>query len=127
VVDARARVCLELQHGFEYGALLASGDAVLLGTPVSPNTLYYLGAGRNEIAITSEKGARLILLGGTPFAETILMWWNFVARSAEEIAKARSSWEDLEASHAVFGNVGQYRGPRLPAPAFLGRPIRNPH
>ena len=127
VVDAGQRVCLELQQDFEYGALLASGDAVLLGTPASPNTLYYLGAGRNEIAITSEMGARLILLGGTPFAETILMWWNFVARSAEEIAKARSSWEDLEASRAVFGDVRQYKGPRLPAPAFLGRPISNSH
>jgi redox-sensitive bicupin YhaK (pirin superfamily) len=109
---------LHLDPAFEYGALLAAGDAVVLGMPVQRNTLYYLGAGRGELSVSSSAGARLLLIGGAPFGETILMWWNFVARSAEEIASARQAWESRE----LFGDVARYNGPRLPAPAFLGRP-----
>lgn len=123
-VDAGARVCRELRPGFEYGVLLATGDATVLGAPVALNTLYYLGTGRHEIVISSAGGARLILVGGAPFGETILMWWNFVARTAEEITAARNSWEDCGAAGEIFGKVPRYRGPRLAAPAFLGRPIR---
>ncbi|MEP7362401.1 MAG: pirin family protein [Acidobacteriota bacterium] len=122
-VDAGARLGVEMVPSFEYGVLLASGDAVVAGVPLTPNTLYYLGSGRNEIVIESAAGARLLLLGGPPFAETIVMWWNFVGRSAEEIAKARASWEDPEASEAIFGSVRRYRGMRLKAPELLGKPI----
>jgi len=110
---------LPLQRQFEYGVLLASGDAMTCGTHLQLNTLYYLGAGRDSISIQSASGARLLLIGGTPFGETILMWWNFVARTAEEITSARSAWENRE----LFGEVLRYNGPRLTAPAFLGRPI----
>ena len=34
-----------------------------------------------------------MLLGGRPFEEELVMWWNFVARSTSEIDAARSSWE----------------------------------
>ena len=115
-----SRVMLPLNPAFEYGALLASGDAVVLGVPVERNTLYYLGTGRGELVVSSVSGARLLLIGGEPFGETILMWWNFVARTAEEIADARRAWE----AHEVFGEVPRYAGPRLTAPSFLGRPIR---
>lgn len=36
----------------------------------------------------SRDGARVLLIGGPPFPEKILMWWNFVARTQEEIAHA---------------------------------------
>ena len=121
--DAGTRLCLELHREFEYGAMLVSGDASVSGERLTLNTLYYLGAGRNEIVIHSNCGGRLILLGGPPFAETIVMWWNFVGRSAEEIAKARADWESLETADLVFGRVPRYQGPRLKAPELLGKPI----
>lgn len=124
VVDAGGRACVELRPDYEHGVLLASGDAAVMGVPVALDTLYYLGAGRHEIVISSAGGARLILVGGEPFGETILMWWNFVARTAEEIAEARNLWEDLDSSGEIFGKVPGYRGARLQAPAFSGRPIR---
>lgn len=123
VVDAGARLILELRPEYEYGVLLAGGDATVMNVALSANTLYYLGMGRHEIVVSSVSGARLILVGGAPFGETVVMWWNFVARSAEEIAKARACWEDPEAAGAVFGAVSAYRGPRLRAPAVIGRPI----
>jgi len=118
-LGAGGRMSLPLKLEFEYGALLASGDAAVFGREVQRNTLYYLGTGREELGITSRDGARLLLIGGAPFGETILMWWNFVARTPEEIASARESWE----KHEVFGEVPRYNGPRLQAPAFMGRPI----
>jgi hypothetical protein len=61
-----------------------------------------------------------LLIGGPPFPETILMWWNFVARTPEEIAEARTDWEERRR----FGDVKAYDGPRLSAPALtrLARP-----
>ena len=47
------------------------------------------------------------------------MWWNFVARSTEEIVAAREDW----VAGRRFGEVRAYSGPRLPAPAFLARPV----
>ena len=58
-----------------------------------------------------------MLIGGAPFGESILMWWNFVARAPEEIAEARSDWE----ARRRFGEVSAYSGERLAAPAFVGR------
>jgi quercetin 2,3-dioxygenase len=110
---------LPLNPAFEYGVLLTRGDATVFEVQLQRNTLYYLGTGRDELEAASRSGARLLLIGGAPFGETILMWWNFVARTAQEIASARESWE----SNQVFGKVPRYSGPRLPAPAFLGRPI----
>ncbi len=62
--------------------------------------------------IRSRDGGHVLLIGGPPFPEKILMWWNFVARTSEEIAQARSDWQ----SHQRFGEVKAYRGPRLDAP-----------
>ena len=71
--------------------------------------LYYLGTTRSEACFSSHAGARVLLIGGPPFPETILMWWNFVARTAEEIAQARTDWEERRR----FGDVVAYNGPRL--------------
>jgi redox-sensitive bicupin YhaK (pirin superfamily) len=60
--------------------------------------LYYLGTKRSGMSLTSRVGARLLLLGGPPFPEKILMWWNVVARTPEEIAEARADWEAHGAS-----------------------------
>ncbi len=118
-VHAGKKVHLPLRRDFEYGILLASGDASVEGTALRANTLYYLGAGRGEFSVWSRSGGRLLLIGGAPFGETILMWWNFVARTAEEITSAREAWEN----HELTGDVPRYAGSRLAAPAFLGRPI----
>jgi hypothetical protein len=50
------------------------------------------------------------------------MWWNFVARTPEEIAEARADWEDQRR----FGEVRAYRGPRLTAPTLTRFARPNP-
>jgi len=110
-LHARGRLELPLDPSFEHAALLLTGDAEINGQSIDSTNLYYLGTGRSSIEFKSRDGFRVLLIGGPPFPEKILMWWNFVARTPEEIAQARSDWQ----SHQRFGDV-KYRGPRLDAP-----------
>ena len=111
-----------LEQHHEHALLVLSGNALLQGVDLEVNTLYYLGTGRSELELSSQPGARLLLIGGPPFPEKILMWWNFVARTTEEIADARAAWEKKER----FGDVKTYRGPRLPAPPLTKFAPANP-
>jgi quercetin 2,3-dioxygenase len=114
------RVVMPLDPGFEHALVPLQGACSLDGQRLAVDTLYYVGAGRRELALTSSPGpARVLLVGGAPFGETVLMWWNFVARTTEEIVAAREDWE----SGRRFGEVAAYAGPRLAAPPFLARPV----
>jgi redox-sensitive bicupin YhaK (pirin superfamily) len=106
--------------GFEHAVLLVDGDCAIDGEALEARRLYYLGTRRDSVSFASRRGGRLLFIGGPPFPETILMWWNFVARTPEEIAEARADWE----AGRRFGEVTAYAGPRLSAPelARLARP-----
>ena len=106
---------LALNKSYEHSILLLDGGCELNGEPLQQRLLYYLEPDRSEIQCRSRDGGRLLLLGGLPFPEPIVMWWNFVARTREEIAQARSDWEH---HHERFGEVKAYSGERLDAPAF---------
>ncbi len=75
--------------------------------------LVYLGKGRDHLELRSEDDARVFLLGGEPFEADIVMWWNFVGRSHDEIVAAREAWE---AGTARFGPVIDHGPERIPAP-----------
>jgi redox-sensitive bicupin YhaK (pirin superfamily) len=112
-------VSLPLDHGYEHALVPLAGSLELEGRALSVDALYYLGCGRRELLIASTgEPARALLLGGAPFGETVLMWWNFVARSHDEIAAARADWE----AGRRFGAVA-YAGPRTKAPALLARAV----
>jgi redox-sensitive bicupin YhaK (pirin superfamily) len=115
-------VTIPLLPGFEHGLLPLSGDCSIDGQPMSPRVLYYLGTRRSELSLASATGARVLLVGGPPFPEAILMWWNFVARTPEEIRAAREDWQ----AHRRFGEVAAYDGPRLAAPDLLRFAAANP-
>lgn len=118
-VHRSGAIQVPLDVRFEHGLMLLSGDASVEDVSLQQDVLYYAGMHRSEIEIASKEGARLMAIGGAPFGETILMWWNFVARTSEEIAAARQSW----INHEVFADVPRYKGDRLPAPVLAGRPI----
>jgi redox-sensitive bicupin YhaK (pirin superfamily) len=75
--------------------------------------LRYLGTRREEIVVSAPDGATLFLLGGEPFEDDIVMWWNFVGRSHDEIVEAREAWE---AGGERFGRVIDHGDERIPAP-----------
>ncbi|MEU9446516.1 pirin family protein [Streptomyces sp. NPDC048304] len=128
VLQPRATVVLAVDERFEHGLLVDRGEVRMAGTPLHPAELGYLAPGHATLTLanTSDGAARMILLGGPPFDEQILMWWNFVGRSHEEIVRAREEWQDASDR---FGEVVGYDGDRLPAPSLPNaviRPRRNP-
>lgn len=118
-VRVHSSVELELERTFEHGLFILDGDVTLEGQRLEVNTLYYLGMDRSCIDVSGS--GRFLLLGGEPFPETVLMWWNFAARTPEEIAEARAEWEE---GAPRFGAVRGYEGARLHAPALhrIARP-----
>lgn len=121
-VHAGETMTLPLQAGYEHGLLILAGDCAFEGQALEPRVLYYLGTQRTDAALRSARGARILLVGGPPFPETILMWWNFVARTPEEIRDARDDWE----GRRRFGDVPAYKGPRLAAPELVRLARPNP-
>lgn len=103
---------LPLRREYEHALYVLRGDVFLERRLLEPDTLHYIGMNREELRISGSRAARLLVIGGRPFAEPILMWWNFVARTPDEIRQAREDWMQ----HLRFGEVKTYRGPRLAAP-----------
>jgi redox-sensitive bicupin YhaK (pirin superfamily) len=120
---------LPLDPAFEHGLLVVDGPVSLDGSEVAPGAFAYLAPGRSELGLSPRGGAgpvRALLLGGAPFEESIVMWWNFVARTKEEMVEARTAWE---AGDDRFGPVESELG-RIGAPPPLWdrpgmQPIRN--
>ncbi len=106
-----------LRPDFEYAVLVLDGPAATVdGHRLAAGPLLYLGSGRSALRVSADAAAVLLLLGGEPFDEKIVMWWNFVGRDHDEIVAARADWEDPERAAARFGAVQGYAGGRLPAP-----------
>jgi hypothetical protein len=66
------------------------------------------------------QAGQVLLLGGEPFEERIIMWWNLVGRSHDEIVQAREDWM----AGRRFGTVQGYNGDPLPAPAMPTTPLK---
>lgn len=128
LIDAGATVTLDVDPDFEHGLLVDEGDVHFDGTLLRPAELGYAAPGRTTLTLAnaSDHPARTVLLGGPPFEEEIVMWWNFIGRSHQDIVEAREEWE--RASDR-FGTVDGYPGHRLPAPALPNAvitPRKNP-
>ncbi|MEU0522454.1 pirin family protein [Streptomyces niveus] len=107
-----ADVRLPLEPDFEYAVLTMSGATEVDGVRLDPGSMLYLGSGRTELPLRALGDSGLLLIGGEPFEEEIVMWWNFIGRSHEEIESARKDWM----KSTRFGAVTGYEGARLPAP-----------
>ena len=105
-----ADVELPLDTGFEHAVLASSGDAEVAGAPLGVGTMLYLGTGRRSVRLRSTGPSRLLLLGGEPFEEQIVMWWNFIGRSHDEIVDYRERWQ--QARETGGGSGGDDEGDR---------------
>ncbi|MEV7225108.1 pirin family protein [Streptomyces sp. NPDC093681] len=113
-------VRLPLERDFEYAVLAMSGEAHVDGVPLVPGSMLYLGCGRDELPLRADSDAGLMLLGGEPFEEELIMFWNWIGRSQEEIVQARRDWTE----GSRFGEVKGYDGAPLPAPALPPGPLK---
>ncbi|TFV55226.1 pirin family protein [Mycobacterium sp. PS03-16] len=124
-LPAGAEFTVDVDPGFEHGALLDHGDVEAAGMALRPGELAVQDAGCAQLSVINHGAtpARLILLGGPPFGEQLLMWWNFVGRSHADIVAAREQWQ---AESDRFGRVSGYRGgvSRLPAPPLPNATLR---
>ena len=104
---------------FEHGILLDTGLVTVADTDLEPAELGYVGVGVStlELAHPSDSPSRIVILGGTPCTEEIVMWWNFVGRSHEEVVVFREAWQN---ESDQFGRIEGYEGNprRVPAPAL---------
>jgi redox-sensitive bicupin YhaK (pirin superfamily) len=125
-LDAGGAVTLSLDPAFEHGVFVVSGAAAIDHSAVAVDQLLYLGTGRSEVTLRSDHGARMILLGGEPFAEEILMWWNFIGRSHEEVVGYRSAWERRDPRFPPIVDRAEkvMEAPPLPTVALKPRPRR---
>ena len=115
-VDAEAELTLPLDTGWEHAIVLVEGDVTVSDRPLARNEMLYLGDSRSEVTVSSSAGALIFVLGGEPFEEDLIMWWNFAARTHDEIARAREDWETPDAASARFGHVVTHGTERIPAP-----------
>jgi len=112
-LDVRAGRCeVPLDATHEHALLVLTGRLRVGGESFASDELAYLPPGRAELVLDAEEPARALLLGGTPFPETIQMWWNFVARADAELDEAATDWN---AGHERFGRVASPLA-RIPAP-----------
>ncbi|AIY00378.1 hypothetical protein ART_0779 [Arthrobacter sp. PAMC 25486] len=125
-LDAGASLTLDLAPGFEHGFLVDAGSPAIAGAPVATNELAYLGMGRSTVELVAgQDPVRLLFIGGEPLNESIVMWWNFVGRSHEEIVAFRAAWQATIGAQAPgdFDDVTNFSLPTGQADAPLPAPV----
>lgn len=109
------RTRLQLNPAFEYGFMALEGTAHINQHELNEDNMVVLEPGLQDIEIELHQGARVLLLGGEPFESAILLWWNFVGRTQDELSEARDQWVNQDPR---FGSIPDYNGPRLEAPVL---------
>ena len=113
VLDPGCELVLDVAQAHEHGILVDSGSVTVgsdgaagqdstaepdsiagPNSAVAANQLAFLPAGASTLRIIAgADGARLLLIGGEPLGEDLVMWWNFVGRDHAEIVQARADWQ----------------------------------
>lgn len=120
LMPANAEVVLAVRSDFEHGLLVDRGSLLVNGERGGRAELVYAGDGASTLTLASgDEPVRAILLGGAPFRENLVMWWNFIGRTHEEVVEFRARWQadviEGGALAGIFGNV-LFDGPPIPAP-----------
>ena len=117
-------VALDVDPDFEHGVLLDAGTVRVAGHDAATHDLVYVPPGSTRLDLEAgDEPVRLLLLGGPPFGEAVVMWWNFVGRTHDEVVASRDAWQAQvhggpDGSTYVDGRFGVPRGDhRAPVPA----------
>jgi len=129
LLEPGTTLTLEVDEAFEHGVLADTGVLSVEGVETKKDDLAYVPPGRSTLTLAAyEEPVRLLLLGGPPFGESIVMWWNIVARSHEEVVAWRSEWQaqitrdgavvadSQDVAPGRFGTVVGDHLPPIPAP-----------
>lgn len=88
----RGVTTMPVNPNFEYGVIGIEGVTEAAGGFVTPGTMAYLAPGPAELRLETHAGSLVMLIGGEPLTTPLVMWWNFVARSRDEIVDAYRAW-----------------------------------
>jgi redox-sensitive bicupin YhaK (pirin superfamily) len=121
VVAADSTHQVQVDTRFENGLMLISGDLAVQGENLGVGEISFHSTGISSLQISTISGAKFLLLGGIPFEEEIVMWWNFIGRTHEEIEAMRNDWENHSPRFAPFSDR---IGGRIPAPAMPNLHLR---
>ncbi|WP_203567682.1 pirin family protein [Aestuariimicrobium ganziense] len=121
-LPAGADLTLRLEPDFEHGILVDTGEVAVDDARVTSGEMAHLDVGRGELRLTSDDGARVMLLGGTPFEEEVIMWWNFLGRSHDEVVAFRDEWNNHGERYGEVHGYTPHEGglARIPAPGLPG-------
>lgn len=111
---------IPVNPSFEHGILVDTGAVEVNGELTNKDQLAYVEPGHTQLHINvGDEPVRLVLLGGAPFEEELVMWWNFIGRSHDEIVAFREQWQNDVVQEVnpqgIFGHV-EHGGSTIPAP-----------
>lgn len=106
---------IPLKANYEYGILVLQGELKIGEQTIQPDTLIYLDVNQQSLSLSLNADTRLLLIGGVPFGEDIIVWWNFVARTTEEIQQAALDWTSRSDR---FGLISEFDDRRLQIPTM---------
>lgn len=98
----RGASTVPIDPGHEYALAPLTGRVTVRGESIEVGSLGYLGTGHDEVVIDAPGPTKVLLIGGEPFADELVMWWNYVARTRAEVVEAHRSWSDDDGR---FGTV----------------------
>ena len=118
VLGGQARIPIDSEAD-ERAVMLVGGEAMLGGEPLEPYRLVVLAPGSHPV-LSSDRGGRVMLLGGEAFATPRHVWWNFVSSSRERIEQAKDDWRNRR-----FPDVPD-DGERIPLPDHEPKTVSYP-
>lgn len=116
-----ARVEISLNPEFEYGLLAITDDGIVNDQHLPQHALLDLGSGLQTLAINAMPESKFLLIGGAHFTEEIVMWWNFIGRSHDEIEQMRQQWQKQEGYPPVEYPGAWLAAPELPTSRLKAR------
>jgi redox-sensitive bicupin YhaK (pirin superfamily) len=102
------RTVVPVAAGHEHAVVVLRGAVRLAGASLLEGQLGYVAPGRGELVVEADDDAVAMLLGGIPFTDELVMWWNYVARSRREVIDAHAEWT---AGAERFGTVASELAP----------------
>ena len=120
IVPSGSTFTMNVAKHFEHGVLIDAGSVSINGEQGHQDDLVFIPAGASQITMNvGDADSRMVFLGGAPFEEELVMWWNFIGRSHDEIVHMRQQWQsdviDKNNPEGIFGTVS-FEGPAIPAP-----------
>lgn len=116
-VTFSSHTLLVTRSEFEHGIVPIDRAMKVEDVIVEPGSIAVIPPGHDQLRLETRGGpGRVMLLGGLPLGEQVKMWWNFVARTEEEITSAWRDWQmhNTDRFGPVPSDLARIDAPRPP-------------